>query len=89
LVVYPVRKGRILAWHFAHDGEICRQIAQNNDRITIPYYDRFDLGLSRRLFETLVAVRGDNHNPHITKDLEALEFVRYNPFALNGRALGK
>lgn len=80
------RKGRILAWHFAHDGETCRDVAQNNDRITVPFYDKFDLGLSKRLFETLTAVHGgSNFIIPQAQTLERLEFVKYNSFARNGR----
>ena len=80
------RKGRIVAWHFAHDGETCRDVAQDNDRITIPFYDRFDLGLSKRRFETLTAVHGNgNFSSSDVQVLESLEFVKYNQFARNGR----
>ncbi len=76
------RKGRVKGWHFAHDGETCREVAQDNDRITVPFYDRFDVGLSRRTFETLTAVRAGTYgNP---KTLEQLGYVEYNQFARGG-----
>lgn len=76
------RKGRVKGWHFAHDGETCREVAQGNERISVPFYDRFDVGLSRRTFETLTAVRAGTYgNP---KTLEKLGYVIYNQFARGG-----
>jgi hypothetical protein len=80
------RKGWILAWHFAHEGETCRDVAQNNDRITVPFYDRFDLGLSKRTFEALTAVHDNtSFSMAAAKTLEALGFAEWNQFAQNGR----
>lgn len=80
------RKGRVLAWHFAHDGETCRDVAQDNDRITVPFYDRFDLGLVKRTFEALKAVHDNtNFSTADAKSLDALGFIEWNQFARNGR----
>ena len=78
------RKGRVLAWHFAHDGETCREVAQGSEWIEVPFVDRFDLGLSKRIFESLTAVRNalPYGNP---RTLESLGYAEFNQWARGGR----
>lgn len=46
------RKGRVKTHHFAHTNTTCRAI-NRHDVPTLPYYDRFDLGLSARAIQAL------------------------------------
>lgn len=70
------RKGKILAWHFAHDGETCRDVAGDNDRIEVPYCDRFDLGLSGKMFDELAALRETKNG----RDHRLLELLKHRGF---------
>lgn len=45
-------KGRQKAPHFAHTHQTCRAVGRR-DVPTLPFYDRFDLGLSRRAIALL------------------------------------
>ena len=79
------RKGGILAYHFAHDGETCREVAQGNERIEVPFYDRFDLGLRKRTFELLTAVRSGTAGNVNPRTLESLGYVEYNQWVRGSR----
>jgi len=47
------KKGRKLAHHFAHDGETCNPSQRDQDVISLPAFDRFDLGIAPRLLRIL------------------------------------
>lgn len=70
------RKGKVLAWHFAHDGETCRDVAADNDRIEVPYYDKFDLGLSGKMFDELAALRETKYG----RDHRLVERLKHGGF---------
>lgn len=47
------KKGKVLAHHFAHTNETCRQVGRDRDIPTLPYYDRFDLHLGGKAWAEL------------------------------------
>lgn len=53
------RKGKVLAPHFAHDGETCRAADRDADVINLPVYDRFLLHLSPAELKALRVAAGD------------------------------
>ena len=53
------RKGKVLAPHFAHDGETCRAADRDADVINLPVYDRFLLHLSPAELQALRVAAGD------------------------------
>ena len=52
------RKGKVLAPHFAHDGETCRAADRDADVINLPVYDRFLLHLSPAELQALRVADG-------------------------------
>lgn len=80
------RKGNIKVHHFAHNGDTCREVATRNDSaFTLPYYDKFDLGLSRDDFEHLKHVAKVEHDfksirSSRLRELEEKGFIRNNIF---------
>lgn len=50
--VLSARKGRMKAHHFAHTETTCRAV-DRREVPTLPFYDRFDLGLSARAIKAL------------------------------------
>lgn len=54
------RKGKVLAPHFAHDGETCRAAERDADLINLPVYDRFLLHLSPAELNALRFMAGDH-----------------------------
>lgn len=53
------RKGKVLAPHFAHDGETCRAADRDADLINLPVYNRFLLHLSPAELQALRVMAGD------------------------------
>ena len=47
------KKGSLIAHHFAHSGETCRQAERNQDAIALPAYDNFNLHLAPKVLAEL------------------------------------
>ena len=85
------KKGKIKAHHFAHLNDTCNHV-QTSDSVSLPLYDRFDLGIDPKILKILI-----NHwekNPdknsliRVTGRgdyLEDLGVVSYNSYRNNGR----
>ncbi|MDB9315641.1 competence protein CoiA family protein [Spirulina sp. CS-785/01] len=78
------KKGKIMAWHFAHSEETCRQMGER-DLPTLPYYHRFDLHLSGEAYKNLLTLwekhrRGGFGQPTYSAELEAKGCIKENPY---------
>jgi hypothetical protein len=74
------KKGKVKIPHFAHAGETCREVANRDDgEFRLPYYDKFDLGLSPRKLAFLHALKDNkwaDETENITYSLEVGGFIK-------------
>ncbi len=85
------KKGKIIAHHFAHTGETCRQTSGDRDLPTLPYYDKFDLHLSGEAYEVLLDLweryeeRGFNRPQKRGGELARSGCIRENEYRRYGK----
>ena len=83
------RKGRKLAHHFAHHGETCRDVGEMpEDAFSVPYYDKFDLGLTHNDMLTLKWLAGLDTMPD-TASQSRLETLQDEGFITWNRWIGR
>lgn len=85
------KKGKIMAHHFAHTGETCRQTSGDRDLPTLPYYDKFDLHLSGEAYAVLLDLweryeeRGFNRPQKRGGELARSGCIRENEYRRYGK----
>jgi hypothetical protein len=79
------RKGQIKAPHFAHAGETCRQAERDQDAISLPIYDNFNLRLPGRAVKELHNY-ANNSGEYNEDYLATHELIEWNDF--KGRSGG-
>lgn len=75
------RQGKVLAWHFAHDGPTC--LWASSGEVSLPMYDQFGIQLPRKVYEEFMQYasdRPDNHRVNISR-LISHELVRHNDYS--------
>jgi hypothetical protein len=74
------KKGKVKIPHFAHAGKTCREVASRDDGdFRLPYYDKFNLGLSPRKLAFLHALKDNkwaDETENITYALEVDGFIK-------------
>ncbi|MDJ0599555.1 MAG: GIY-YIG nuclease family protein [Crocosphaera sp.] len=81
------KKGKVKAHHFAHAGETCNQVqGKEFDSVSLPFYDRFDLGLKPRYLKAMLEnyEKGYRSIPNASY-LSNYGITEYNEYAANGR----
>ena len=85
------KKGKIKAHHFAHLNDTCNHV-QTSDSVSLPLYDRFDLGIDPKILKILINYWEKNPDKNslirVTGRgdyLEDLGVVSYNSYRNNGR----
>src|SRR5258706_723030 len=72
------RKGQIKVPHFAHAGETCAAAKRNQDAISLPAYERFNLNLPGKVVEQLQAFHTGSYNVNL---LEYHGLIQFNEWA--------
>lgn len=87
------KKGNEKIHHFAHAGETCQEIGdRGDDAFKLPFYDKFDLGLSPKEIKLLHDFHNDSggymaYNERDSRNsLKTRGFIHHNSFAGRGGA---
>jgi len=72
------RKGQIKVPHFAHAGDTCAAAKRNQDAISLPAYDHFNLNLPGKVVEQLQGFHTGSYNVNL---LEYHELIQFNEWA--------
>lgn len=75
------KKGRVLAHHFAHTGETCRQVSGDRQFPVLPCYDKFNLHLSGKAYQELLELHEDGfYQPECYRELEWKKCIEFNEY---------
>src|SRR5882724_9278180 len=75
------RKGQIKVPHFAHAVETCAAAKRNQDVVSLPAYDHFNLNLPGKVVEELYKFHTGIYSRHL---LEEFELIQFNGWAGRG-----
>jgi hypothetical protein len=80
------KKGDVISHHFAHAGETCRQVERDQEIISLPAYDRFNLNLPGKAIKLLEQYGADRRFTYTAdwKFLESLDLAQFNEWAGRG-----
>lgn len=75
------RKGQIKVPHFAHAGETCAAAKRNQDIVSLPAYEHFNLNLPGKVVEELYKFHSGIYSRQL---LEEYELIQFNGWAGRG-----
>jgi hypothetical protein len=78
------KKGKVMAHHFAHAGETCRQVERDPGAIALPVYDNFNLHLPGQVLKELQDFDRDEWGRHSISRLEEYDLIRFNKWKGRG-----